>query len=113
MYLFTKRLSKGKKGFTLIELIVVIAILAILAAIAIPRLAGFTDNATDAAKLAEANIVLKAYQAHEATNNGANPADADMAALVEGYDPALLTATVEDANGYTTSVTYNGVTAPQ
>jgi prepilin-type N-terminal cleavage/methylation domain-containing protein len=39
--------SRGRKGFTLVEVIVVLVILAILAAIAIPALTGYIDKAGD------------------------------------------------------------------
>lgn len=79
------KMRKNEKGFTLIELIVVIAILAILAAIAIPRLAGFTENArqgTDKEKAALIANAAAAYVAQHATDTGFTDANVTPANLI-------------------------------
>ncbi|MGD9567362.1 MAG: type II secretion system protein [Sedimentibacter sp.] len=60
-----KKLFKGKKGFTLIELIVVIAILAVLAMLALPTFDGLIDESRD--QVGEANA-RTAYTAAKAVS---------------------------------------------
>ncbi|WMJ80839.1 type II secretion system protein [Clostridium sp. MB40-C1] len=55
-----RRISKKKKGFTLIELIIVIAILGILAFIVVPNFKGHKDDAKKSADEANGKIIADA-----------------------------------------------------
>lgn len=87
-----------KKGFTLIELVVVIAILGILALIAVPRLAGFTDQGKRSAATAEAKTILTSLSSLVAEDN-----DLDIST----YDQttATLTALTGTLSGVLSGVT--------
>ena len=60
---FTKRLHRGQKGFTLMELLIVVAILGVLAAVVIPRFTGLIGRGETQAAATELEIVQTAVVA--------------------------------------------------
>jgi prepilin-type N-terminal cleavage/methylation domain-containing protein len=78
--LISKKMSKKRKGFTLIELVVVIAILGLLAALAIPRLTGSREKASRSTILADLRTIESAIAIADAENDDFT----DLATLVEG-----------------------------
>jgi prepilin-type N-terminal cleavage/methylation domain-containing protein len=60
---FTKKLHRGQKGFTLMELLIVVAILGVLAAVVIPRFTGLIGTAEGEASTTELEIVQTAMTA--------------------------------------------------
>ena len=60
-----KSAKNNKKGFTLIELIVVVAILVALMLMLVPKLTGFTEDATRTANQANARAIYTAIAASD------------------------------------------------
>lgn len=59
-----KKINKGKKGFTLVELIAVMAIVSILAAVSVPRIAGYINEAKKTKALVAARDVVMAAETY-------------------------------------------------
>lgn len=74
---FMKRMHKGQKGLTLIELLIVVAILGIIAAVVIPNLGAFMVTGRISAANTEVENVKTASLAYYAENE-AWPDDSDV-----------------------------------
>ena len=72
-----KRMHKGQKGLTLIELLIVVAILGIIAAVVIPNLGAFMVTGRISAANTEVENVKTASLAYYAENE-AWPVDSDV-----------------------------------
>ena len=82
---FTKKLHRGQKGFTLMELLIVVAILGVLAAVVIPRFTGLIGTGEVAAGDTEYEVVQTAMVA-AMTANEASGVTANGTATTVGPD---------------------------
>lgn len=76
--------KNNKKGFTLIELIVVVAILVALMLMLVPRLTGFTKEATKTANSANARAIYTAIKATETAQSTKLYTDAPTVDICKG-----------------------------
>jgi len=87
---FRKRLTDNA-GFTLIELLVVIAVLGILAGIAIPRLSGVSDKATQAEAKSFLGSVKTSLEMYYLENENSYPTSGSsietaLAGYIDNFD---------------------------
>lgn len=75
-----RKMFKGEKGFTLIELMIVIAILGILAAVAIPNFLNARGKAQDAAALSTLEAMKTSMEMY-AADNGVYPVKTSVSEL--------------------------------
>ena len=113
-----KKMIKGEKGFTLVELLAVIVILGIIVAIAIPAIGTVIENAQKDADEAAVEMILDAARLYDIQSEEEAPYSIDVEddLIGDGYlNPRQaksenLTGTVEVADDGT--LTYEGPLKP-
>ncbi|GAA4066268.1 competence type IV pilus major pilin ComGC [Amphibacillus indicireducens] len=81
-----KKMIKGEKGFTLVELLAVIVILGIVVAIAIPAIGSVIDNARGDAEDAKITMIVDAARLYEVQEGALPEAGVSVGTLIsEGY----------------------------
>ena len=78
-----KKMIKGEKGFTLVELLAVIVILGIIVAIAIPAIGSIIKNAKSDASDAEITMIVDAARLYEVQNGELTETGVTVKKLIE------------------------------
>jgi len=75
--------SRGRVGFTIVELMIVVTVIGLLAVLAVPALVNARREAQDAAFLNDVRIIEQSLEQH-ALENGTYPGDAPVATEPDG-----------------------------
>ena len=114
---FTKKLHRGQKGFTLMELLIVVAILGVLAAVVIPRFTGLIGEGESEAASTELEVVQTAMTAcMAAAGDGTVTAQSsavqlgpDSTSYPAGLDSGSIANYLQTSTGWTYTWTDTGV----
>ncbi len=100
------KITKKKKGFTLVELLAVIVVLAIILAIAIPSVLGVINNSKIGSMKSSARMLISAAKTELASNNELQPTTSWKLLLAADIEIDL---TGKSPYGHQWNVTNSGV----
>ncbi|MFB3925722.1 MAG: type IV pilin protein [Syntrophales bacterium] len=101
-----KKLRKGQKGFTLVELMIVIAIIGILAAIAIPQFGAYRERGFVSSMQADTSSLRTAQEGYFADKSAYTNATSDLTAYgFKGFSTGNGASFTTSATSFTVQVT--------
>ena len=96
------RITRCKRGFTLIEILIVVVILGILAAIVIPRFAQATDDAESAAAHSQLNVLRGQVRLYWAQHGSTDALGNSVGSVIQALtDEGMLASVLRDADSTT------------
>ncbi len=94
------------RGFTLIELLIVMAVIAILIGIALPSFRGMQQEARKTRAQGDVRTIKMAVEAYYMDHQNTYPAEANYQATLQASVPQILTSTLYDPFGATSTTQY-------